>query len=519
MTIVGAIVLSAVVAQSTVPPRDRRGPLTPAKASLTGRVVDDRGAPVPAASVVAIGGPPLPGARAAMTTEDGRFAIRDLEPGLYVVSAERAGYPSIRYGQTRTNGPGKPFAIKRGENVTLSLVMPRGAVIAGTIVGDRGEQAGGWVVIAPVLPPPSIARPVPRTATTGAHGTFRAFGLPAGTYRVFTSSTGPGGTDAERAAGTIVSVAPGDERSGVVLRASTPRPKTYVTVAATEAEGRAPRMFQVSLRRPGEMRVAFSSSRPNPDGTRTVTDVDAGRYTVVARGDESWGTADVQVEGEYPATVAITLTPGVRVRGVAVFDDPAAPRPRWVSVMLSPANADGPMAESDGASAQIAADGTFEVKGVPPGRYIMRALVNDRDGWRLGSAAFGDTDVADTPMTIGHEDIDGVRVTLTKAVTVLSGTITDGRGSPLNGSDVIAFPLDEKHHHVHRSRRVAVSRTTIAGAYELRGLPPGEYGLAVVEDVDEQALQDPAALSVLKPSSRVTLAHGESRRHDFTVAR
>src|SRR4029079_17864001 len=110
-------VLAALLLGQSGPPRDSRitAPAAGATAVLSGQVVDDRGAPVPGAVVVAAGGPPLPGARTAMTSDSGRYVIPDLAPGLYTISAVRNGYRPVNYGQRRPNGAGRPFEVKPGQ--------------------------------------------------------------------------------------------------------------------------------------------------------------------------------------------------------------------------------------------------------------------------------------------------------------------------------------------------------------------------------------------------------------------
>ena len=94
--IVTAILLGILLGQSA-PPRDLRATATPggSAALLSGQVVDDRGSPIPGVFVVAAGGPALPGARTAMTSDSGRYVIGDLAPGLYTVSAVAGGYPPV----------------------------------------------------------------------------------------------------------------------------------------------------------------------------------------------------------------------------------------------------------------------------------------------------------------------------------------------------------------------------------------------------------------------------------------
>jgi hypothetical protein len=513
---IAAVLLGGWIAQSAAPPRDpRTAPPAVTQASLTGRVVDDRGAPVPGVTVVAVGGPPLPGARPAITSEDGRYTIRDLAPGLYTVAASKAGYPTIVQGQTRVDRPGKVFEIKAGQEMVLTLTMPRGAVIAGVLVDENGEPAGGPAFVARSPGEAVAARPRWNSASTNSRGAFRVSGVAPGTYHVTTTAPNAPGYPEEVAAAMTVTVGPGDVREGIVLqiKSQQSQPTTYVTVAASAVDGQPMRSFQLTLRKAGQARPGYASNRPNPDGTRTITDVAAGQYRIVARNGPYWGAADVLVDGEHPASVSISLVPGVRLRGTVTFDGATPPRQR-PSISLHPADADNIV--EDGGFATAAADGTFVMNGVPPGRYVVYAINSDRDGWTLASAKLGETDITDIPLTVGGQDIDGVVVSLTTSRTVLTGIVSDPSGTGVNGVDVVAFPADEKY-RVRSSRRVSVSRTTVAGEYEFRGLPPGVYGLAVVDEADREALRDPAVLGRLKAAVTVTLAPGETKQHAITL--
>jgi hypothetical protein len=312
-----------------------------------------------------------------------------------------------------------------------------------------------------------------------------------------------------------VTVAAAEERDGITVRVRGPQPVTYVTVMATGPDGQPPRVLQLLLRKAGQDRDTSSSSRPNPDGSRTLTDVAAGEYRITARSGALYGTADVLVDGEHPNTVAISLTPGVRVTGTTSVPGGALPPDsRVVFIMLSSVDAEGTY---DPGFARVNPDGSFAITGVPPGRYLLRTSLDGPNGWVLASARAGGLDAADVPITIGRDNVSDLVVTFTNERTLLKGVVTDD-GGPANGVDVVAFPLDPSY-RVRGTRRVARSRTTIAGEYELRGLPPGTYGLAVMEDVDDNVLRDPAVLRKLQPLATVTLAAGETRTANITVGR
>jgi protocatechuate 3,4-dioxygenase beta subunit len=113
---------------------------------IQGRVVDDRDAPVAGAVVYLIGGPP-PGTHTAITTDEGRFAWTGVAPATYSMSVTKPGYPAIRYGQSRPNGPGLPIEIVAGRPVNLDVRLPRGAVIAGRVLDDAGEPVSGRAIV------------------------------------------------------------------------------------------------------------------------------------------------------------------------------------------------------------------------------------------------------------------------------------------------------------------------------------------------------------------------------------
>jgi len=393
--------------------------------------------------------------------------------------------------------------------------MPRGAVIAGTVFDDAGEPAvGRMVTILPESTPAARMMRTPPPAMIGATGAFRAYGLAAGTYRLYVLGQTFGIVDFERPAGILVTVGAAEERSGIVIRVDPPRPRTHVTVSVTSSSGETPRNVELIVRRAGDLRRIYVPHRPSGDGGHALTDIGAGRYQVVARSESGWGVTEVVVDGEHPVNASIVVSPGVQVRGAVRFAA-GSPRPRDTSLVLSPADTTSPLADTSTTPVEVGPDGAFRLSRVPPGRYVLRTTLPVSSQWRIESAMWRDTDVSDVPITIAYEDIDGIAVTLTPKPSRLTGNVTDAAGAPLNGLDVVLFPLDPAL-RVRNSRRVATARTSVAGEYEIRGLPPGAYGVALVDDVDVQALNDPAVLAQLTAVSTVTLTASETR-HDIVV--
>jgi hypothetical protein len=85
----------------------------------------------------------------------------------------------------------------------------------------------------------------------------------------------------------------------------------------------------------------------------------------------------------------------------------------------------------------------------------------------------------------------------------------------MQGLTVIIFSTDPQYWR-SQSRRIATSRTGVDGAYHLRSLPPGDYQILAVDDVETGEWYDPAYLQkALETSTRVSLGEGEQKTLDL----
>ncbi len=118
------------------------------------------------------------------------------------------------------------------------------------------------------------------------------------------------------------------------------------------------------------------------------------------------------------------------------------------------------------------------------------------------------------------QNIDGVVVTFTDRVTEISGTLQDAAGKPVPDYVLLVFSTD-KRFWMPQSRRTQQTRPESNGQFLFRNLPPGEYFITALPDLDASEWNDPAFLANLASQSptKITLAEGEKKVQDLKIGR
>jgi hypothetical protein len=170
--------------------------------------------------------------------------------------------------------------------------------------------------------------------------------------------------------------------------------------------------------------------------------------------------------------------------------------------------------------AQIDSGGGFRITGLLPGPYRLstatQAVRTPIGGWWLKSLVVNDRDLLDSPLEL-RQDVDDAVVTFTDRATEITGTLTDTRGNGVPEMFVVAFSADRSAWFFN-SRRVAGVRPDAQGRYAIRNLPPGDYRIVAVPDLDQGEWFDPAVLERLLPAAvAVTLTPAEKKAHDLVV--
>ena len=169
-------------------------------------------------------------------------------------------------------------------------------------------------------------------------------------------------------------------------------------------------------------------------------------------------------------------------------------------------------------SATIDAEGTFTITGISPGTYRLLIRSLSSDPTIVSSAIVNGANVLDDPVEIKSGDrFSDVVVTLTDQPTELSGAIQDRAGRPASEHHIVVFPVNRAR-WFHGSRYIQAGRPASDGRYVFRGLPPGDYFMAALTDVEDGEWFDAAFLDALMPAAiKISLGAHEKKVQDIRV--
>jgi hypothetical protein len=515
----------------------------------------------------------------ATTDGEGRFEFTKVPAGEFTLSASRAGYVDTVFGARRpgATSPGTVVRLAAGQKLeNVSWTLARAGVISGTVFDEFGDPAfnvqvramrfvytdgfaqlsnagsgttddRGMYRVASLMPGEYIVSAVPRdTVTTlatqaefirdrlaevqaaakksGAESNAIAPPPPPPSPIGYVATYHPGsprGADAQR-----IVVATGQEVHGIDIRL--PLAQT-VTVSGTITSAEAmpqTRLQLIDASMPMSfVGIWFRDARP--DGTFAFPGVVPGAYILKGfgtpggkpgmAGGEMWGSVEVNVTATGTSQVTLPMRRGVTVAGSMRLEGlPASfvPARARVSLVPVPSATDWEMASLH---MTPTATGQFTTSNVLPGMYRVN-VTGLPDGWTLASATFGGRDAADHHLRIdGSDDVTNGRLTFTDKTATLSGAVTNALGAAVTDHTVVLFPADPAL-WLPRSRRIHTAPPSPDGRYTIRGLPAGDYHLAVVLDPDPGRLPDPEWLKTLVSGAvSVKLNEGETRGQDLRV--
>lgn len=474
------------------------------------------------------------------TDEDGRYRIAELTAGRYTVTASKARYVTVAYGQRLPAPNGRPVDVTGGSTHQIDIALPRASAIVGRVVDENGEPVER-AVVTPMRAGYSGGRrgfvPAGGTALTNDTGEYRIQGLPPGSYYVLASerSAGfgsegdadvgfqqvmyPGATTAEDA--RPVTVAAGQDLTGIDIALAPARTATVSGVALT-SRGQPASRVRLNM---------TAVDQPFGLGGETVTTADGrfffprvlpGRYEIHARmpgyvdrpGEEPQAAIlPVTVAGADLTDVAIQLSRGGRPTGIVVPPEGATGSPKDVGFVAQPIGDTFVFGVGFGTE-PLKEDWTFEW----PFLIAPRVIRTQRapDGWYVSSVIRDEVDVTDTPTLF--RETDRVRIVLASDAASVRGTAIRADGQAADDYTVILFPEDPGKWNVW-SRFIHTARPDQNGEFRLTA-PPGQYFIAAVTAVAQDQWFDADFLRQLKAAAmQVTLEPRVARALSLKVAK
>jgi hypothetical protein len=515
-------------------------------------VAADTGLPLAGASILIHSTAPastaLPSGGQQVTSGlDGSFEFAGVPAGSFALRVTRAGY--FLNGATTV-------LVRDRQRTAVTLAMNRGGAITGRIVGEFGEPVAGVQVQGYrheyVEDGSRSSVPAGVSDLTDDLGEFRLYGLLPGDFTISAggrnaalgtfSLLGEAGSAPTYYPGTLhaaearmVSLGPGQETSvqftlldGRVATVSGRVVSTQGTVA--------PGLIMVTLASATGSSTVRMPSNASREGTFAFPGVLPGDYWIVAEGvfqtpgERETGALAVRVGADDITDLSLSMRRGATLRGTVVFDGPRPASVRVVEGFVDPSTAQtfplrlefvgGPrvpyaaVADSGGLPIIVQEDGRFEVGGAV-GRVI---IVPVRADWMITSVSGAGPNALEAGIdTEGRNEINGIRITVSNKLTEVSGRVTGGKGEALAGQLVLLQRLDGP---LQRDRAARALRTDEAGRFETKGLLPGSYVAAALDDLEPGAQFAPEFRERLRERGhRFSLRDGEAVTLELTPTR
>ncbi len=483
-------------------------------AAIGGVVRDEKGVPVPNIPITATSARPGGNAgiltlsnNGATTDNLGEFRIFGLEPGTYVVSAK----PS--------SGSGAPLVAPSEAEIDalLAAVRSHSSQPSPAAAQPAPQIAAKPFDYAPVYFPgtPSLSQATPVTLVAGQELTGLEFSL----QRISTSVvqgvvTRPDGSPAAGATLQMMAVMP------ATFAASSPL--TFNATAGPDG------IFRIAQVTPGDYKLVVRAPLKAPPPSAPGAPQGGGGFVSPGGAEPSlYAQTDIPVSGSDVTGLALQLEPGLTVAGRVTFSGTTkvpADLPKiqvWLKSPGLPTRPGAPINTIAFVRPSFArADGTFEITNVVPGPYQLTVTMTgpDADHWWPASAMMGERDLLEGQTEIARGSSGtAMVVTFTDRHSELSGTLQTANGAPASDVFVIAYAADRKFWGV-AARRVRAVRPDADGHYSIKDLPPGEYKISAVTDVDQDDWQDPGFLDKLIGTAiSIAIADGEKKVQSLTL--
>jgi len=499
----------------------------PATALVAGMVTKEPGSePVKKALIELIAESQADGSNyTALAGVDGGFRIENVAPGRYHLFVERTGFQEID--QHRHHTEGRVLLLSPGQEMKdLVIRLQAAAVIDGRVTDEDGdplpeaqvavlrqtfvagrshwEQVGAERTndlgeyriagLAPgnyfvsVTPPPNFRSLIETNGNMAARNQAEPAEKPAPT--AYQTTYYPGVRD--RAQAAAIQLRAGDDFP--VNFSLNPSPSVTIRGSVVNLPSGSTAAIMLQSK---DFGLVLNGAEMHKDGSFEIRDVSPGAYTIVATVDNASAPMTarqaLQVASDNVEGLQLTPQPGGAIRGRLRMEASGTARldPSQFFLQLRSTDSDDDVGESFSTLAHVNADGTFEWKDVPAGRYFVQISESSAmPDWFLKSVAAGGRDVSDSGFSL-NSGIGQIDLIASANGARVEGLAANQKDEPVADAVVVAVPESRFRDRPDRYRKAVTDQS---GRFTLRGLPPGDYTLFAWESVDGEAYYNPEFL-------------------------
>ena len=481
-----------------------------------------------------------------MTEADGRFTLRNIDPGPYRLSVSRPRYVNQAYGQRKPDSPGAILTLQpRQQMKDLLFRMIPGGVISGKVYDEDGEAIPGvWI------------QALRQTYSEGKHqlssaahgetndlGEYRLHGLAPGRYFVSAVYTRwsrfgydenvssadtheegyaklyyPGTPDSSKA--TPITVKSGEEVPSmeILMRPVAVhqiRGHVYNQASGKTARNETTEVIVVPRGNRSDWDLSGRGLVKN-DGSFTIPEILSGQYVLLAY----WFDGEKFFTNRLPLDVAdndidglsVTLSAGVNIPGRIIWEGKPGIQNDELSVTAQ--SIDVPFL--GGLIGQVDKTALFTLKNVSEGPYRVTLVQLPKDCY-IKQVRYGESNRSDAEFTVARGEPNTLEITVSTRGARVQGIVTAEDGLPSSGVSVVLVPEVAKREQFQLYKTVDTDQY---GHFDLRGIPPGDYKIFSWEDVESDAWQDPEFLKPFETKGEsVSLHDDDHKKINVTVIR
>lgn len=442
----------------------------------------------------------------ALTDSEGRYRLTNVPAGGYRISAYAPAYV-VKTEGIQSSWLGRTLSVSEGEAVEgIDFTLTRGAVITGRVTDSSGR--GLIEESISVIPVDGEGKPLNGNqirssfVRTDDRGEYRAFGLPAGRYKVVAGSQGgdprsgilgggryvrtwhPETTD--ESAARIIAIEAGEEAAKIDITMASAEKRTVYSASGKviEAETGAPvpgvMILFMKVDDQGQPQgAAMNSSFSNSKGEFKIDSLVSNRYMVLAmlfEGERYCDPVFFEISEGDVSGLEVRMERGGSISGTVFVEGGAPPEVMAGLTRIEvAAHSVGNQQRFMPGRGRVSSDAAFRVGGLAPGRVGLRIVSFPLPkGLSHLRTEHNGVEVSGFDLQPG-ENVTGVRLVLQYGTAVLAGRVEVRNGTLAPGSRLY----------------VSVSRAGMAyathfgtevdnrGQFVIEGLGQGEYNVSL----------------------------------------